>query len=348
MRSVLTGFFLFFLTTLLASAQRNIPNPLYIDTNYHGSCDPEVVWNEAAQSWYIYYTSRRSTLQNNFLCTPIGVIKSKDLVNWEFEGYCKFDGKGGKKDLKETFWAPAIISHKDTLHMFVTWKPDTITTHGPWGGSGKIVHYKTPANDPVNGWIKVKDMHDATFSALDATAYLKDDIYHVWYKAKKIGERKNKLMHKTSENLVAWKDNGFSKSDVFNQQATGHSFEEAPYVFAWKGNYWLITDPHKGLIVYKSEDAINWEFQNVILEKGGTRKLDNSMARHASVAVIEDRAFIFYHVEPWRIYEKEIPIYEQPLKNRQSVLQMAELEIQNGELVCNRDKIIEIPKGIQP
>ena len=114
-----------------------VPAPLFIDPNYHGSCDPEVVWNEADKHWYIYYTSRRATIDNLFTATPLGVIKSKDLVHWDFVGYCKFDGIGGTKDMPSTFWAPAIIAEKGELHMFVTWKPDTTTTKGPWGGASK-------------------------------------------------------------------------------------------------------------------------------------------------------------------------------------------------------------------
>ena len=329
-------------------AQKTASIPLYIDSNYHGSCDPEIIWNENDQCWYIYYTSRRSHLENNFLKTPIGVIKSKDLISWSFEGYCQFDGVGGDKDASETFWAPAIISFKDTMHMFVTWKPDTVTTLGAWGGPGKIVHYKTSLNDPVHGWEKVTDMHSNDFDALDATVYLKGQTFHVWYKAKKIGSKKNELYHKISQDLFTWEDKGFSESDVFNKEVTGFSFEEAPYMFKWKESYWLITDPHDGLIVYKSNDAEDWDFQKVILKEGSKREMDNSMARHASVAVIKDRAFIFYHVEPWRNYEKGNPIYKQPLKNRRSVLQMAELEIIDGELICNRNKAVEIPVLIQP
>lgn len=78
-----------------------------------------------------------------------------------------------------------------------------------------------------------------------------------------------------------------------------------------------------------------------ILKERGTRKLDKSMARHCGVAVVDDPAFIFYHVEPWRRYELEkkkgrgpgrTRIFDQPLKNRESVMQMAGLELENGNL----------------
>jgi hypothetical protein len=60
--------------------------------------------------------------------------------------------------------------------------------------------------------------------------------------------------------------------------------------------------------------------------------------------------FIIYHVEPWRRYDLEkakgdlrIPIYKQPLENHRSVLQIAELKLQNGMIVCNRNEIVILP-----
>lgn len=324
-----------------------VPAPVFIDPNYHGSCDPEVIWNESAQRYFIYYTARKGNQENTFLGTPIGVISSVDFIEWNFEGYCKFDGVGGDKDAGETFWAPAIISDNEFLHMFVTYKPDTLPTQGAWGGPGRIVHYKTTLDNPVDGWQKVGDMHDSTITALDATVYKKGDWVHVWFKGKKRGASKNELYHLVSSDFKHWENLGFSQSDVFNVAATGADFEEAPYIFYWENSYWLITDPHNGLFVYKSADGEDWKFEGTILREGGSRKFDTTMARHCSVAVKDGRAFIFYHVEPWRRYDLEkkkgkerVPIFKQPTMNRRSVLQMAELELLNGQVVCDRDKSI--------
>lgn len=339
--------FCVFVGASFVSCNRGLPvsSPLFVDPNYHGSCDPEIVWNAEKERYYIYYTSRRSTLDNNFLKTPIGVLSSPDLANWDFEGYCSFDGMGGSKDAESTFWAPAIVAFRDSLHMFVTWKPDTTTEKGVWGGPGMIVHYKAPQSDPVAGWEKVGIMHDTVMNTIDATVYFDDGLFHLWFKGKKEEDAKNELYYKVSSDMVSWADMGFSKSDVFNQSVTGSGFEEAPYVFKWKSKDWLITDPHNGLFVYSSEDGENWKFQGTILQEGGTRPLDNNMARHCSVIVKDDRAFIFYHVEPWRDYAAEkkkgnqrVPIFKQPLQNRQSVLQMAELLYVDGKLVCDRDR----------
>lgn len=61
--------------------QNESPAPLFVDPNYQGSCDPEIVWNELEQQWYIYYTARRPMLENTWLQTPIGVAVSKDMIN---------------------------------------------------------------------------------------------------------------------------------------------------------------------------------------------------------------------------------------------------------------------------
>jgi hypothetical protein len=328
---------------------KTVPAPIFTDPNYHGSCDPEIIWNENDKQWYIYYTARRPMLENTWLQTPIGVAVSKDMVNWEFKGYCKFDGVGGEKDASSTFWAPAIISANDTLHMFVTWKPDTIPTLGAWGGQGWIVHYKTPLTNPVDGWKKVGALHGDNLNTIDATVYQNQNLFHVWFKGKEKGATKNELYHLTSSDFSTWEAAGFSKSDVFNAEATGSNFEEAPYIFQWKGRFWLITDPHNGFFVYSSTDTENWKFQGTILKEGGTRNLDNSMARHCSVAVKDGRAFIFYHVEPWRRYDLEkkkgderVRIFDQPLKNRESVLQMAELKVVNSKISCDRNEKVRL------
>ncbi|WP_170110373.1 sulfatase-like hydrolase/transferase [Flavilitoribacter nigricans] len=336
-------------TRQLKKFRNSPPAPLFIDPNYHGSCDPEVVWNESDQQWYIYYTARRPGLENTWLQTPIGVAASTDLIHWEFRGYCRFDGVGGNKDAGATYWAPAIIPHDGKLHMFATFKEDTLTKQGAWGGPGRIVHYATDLNDPVNGWKVVGEMHDQDLVTIDATVYRQEDGFHLWFKGKKKGAAKNELYHLKSADLYEWENADFTRSDVFNPEVSGSGFEEAPYIFEWQGKHWLITDPHRGLFVYSSGDGENWDFQGTILEEGGTRALDNNMARHCSVAVVDDRAFIFYHVEPWRRYDLEqqkgperVPIFKQPLKNRRSVLQVAELKIENGKLVCDRDQRIKL------
>ncbi len=318
---------------------------LFVEPNTHGSCDPEIVYNSWDKHYYIYYTTRRPHMQNTFLGTPLGVIRSPDLMEWEFLGYCNLGEPNNSPYARSTYWAPAIIKHDGRLHMFVTWKPDLLPIKGAWGGQGFIVHYSAPMDDPVQGWLRHGLMHDSNMDTIDASIFKNEEGFHLWFKGKPLGGGKNELYYMRSKDLKSWETHGFSQSDVFNKSVTGSGFEEAPYVFFWQDKYWLITDPHLGLFVYWSEDGNYWNFQGTILREGGNRLLDGNMARHCSVAVIEDRAFIFYHVEPWRVYESGIRIFNQSLYNRRSVLQMAELKIDDdGNLYCDRDAPLMLSK----
>lgn len=224
---------------LVPLAAQTAPKPLFVDPNYHGSCDPEAIWiTERGEVW-IYYTARRSTReQATYVGTPIGVIASKNLIDWEFKGYATFDGVPGEKDMPVTFWAPGVIRRGDTLHMFVTYKDNA---EPPWGGKGVIRHNIAP-----------------------------------------------------------------------------------------------VSDPHKGLSVYRSQDGITWKQSRTILENPGTGPQDGSLGRHPSVLVRDGRAFLFYHVEPERPYPTP-PAEKRTIQMKKSVLQVAELRILDGQLVCDRD-----------
>ena len=81
------------------TSSMRIPNaPLFADPNYNGSTDPEIIYNPVTKEYLVYYTARRTLSGEPFVGCPIGVISSKNMLDWTFEGYCSFDGVGGKKD----------------------------------------------------------------------------------------------------------------------------------------------------------------------------------------------------------------------------------------------------------
>ncbi len=99
----------------------SITKPMFADPNYHGSCDPEIVWNPVKQEWFVYYTARRATREHaTYVGTPIGVISSPDLARRRFRGYCSFDSKKCMPDNEDTPWAPGVIVAGNQLHMFAT------------------------------------------------------------------------------------------------------------------------------------------------------------------------------------------------------------------------------------
>ncbi len=59
---------------------------------------------------------------------------------------------------------------------------------------------------------------------------------------------------------------------------------EGPCVHYWKDHYWMITDPHNGIQVYRSASAKDWEKMGTILADPGDRALDITRGRHASVS----------------------------------------------------------------
>jgi hypothetical protein len=325
-----------------AGAPPAIPKPLFADPNYHGSCDPEVVWNPAAGEWWVFYTARRATRETaSYVGTPLGVVASRDLSVWRFLGYASFDGEPGRPDMPVTFWAPGIIRAGDSWHMFVTYKPSVTP---PWGGDGEIRHYVAPAADPLHGWKLAAPPQFPAPDPIDATLVRVADEYRAYYRVGKGGG----IQWSTSRDLLVWKHRGACGGEVNAPAAQlGFAYQEAPYVFRFASRFWMLTDPHQGLAVYTSADGERWNLQGRILEKPGAGAQDATLARHPSVAVIGERAFLFYHVEPNRPYPTPPP-ETRTTTQKISFLQVAELRVRDGRLSCDRDAAVEVPADARP
>lgn len=307
------------------------PAPLYADPVYNGTRDPEIVYNPYEKEYWIYYTgSRPYTNTGNFVATPIGIAASKDLLNWRFVGYCSFDGILGKPDARHTYWAPGIYIEGDTANMFVTYKSDTIP---PWGGDSRIDHYRTPVSDMHRGWKFYKTITEHP-AAIDATVLKVNEIYHLWFRdciVEPCG-----IFHAQSTDLKKWEFTGKAEGDVNNLEINKIWYQEGAYVFYWKQKYWMITDPGDGIATYHSDNAITWNYDGKILIKNtGNRKFDQTNGKHPSVAIVNDRAFIFYHIEPFANLAETFPG-----QKFLCYLQMAELKIENNKITCDRNKAI--------
>ena len=304
------------------------PVPLFRDPVYDGPCDPQIIWNHNAREWWIFYTGRRSTLEGGatwYACS-IGVAASKDGREWRHLGYCKFDGVGGTADMPDTYWAPGIVRDGDTYHMFVTLLPGHPE---PFTGIANIVHC-TAEGDLLNNWKTVGPM-PLEERIIDATILKIGNEWRMWHKLR---SQTNLLV---SPDLYQWEDRGLVKGDVNSEPN-----HEAPYAFEWKGYYWLITDPHQGMPIYRSKDTEVWTEAGWLLVEPGTRPFDDSRGRHCSVAVSGGRAFMFYHVEPNRRYDLRLPATERPVENKWSVLQAVELEYNDGNVSCDRNKVFDL------
>lgn len=308
-------------------------NPIYYDPIYNGSRDPEIVFNPVEKEYWVYYTSSRP-VTGNFVGCPIGIAGSKDLKNWRFVGYCYFNGIGGKPDAPHTYWAPGIIIEGDTAHMFITYKQDTI---GIWGGPSKLDHYVSSINDMQKGWKYFNTVTNEP-QAIDATIFKIESIYHMWYRDC-IGEPCG-IYHAKSSDLTNWKFLGKTNGDVNNLEQTKIWYQEAPYVFQWKKYFWMLTDPGDGIAVYRSKDADKWKFMGKILIDNDITTTDKSNGKHASVKIINNRAFIFYHTEPNA--KKDVNTSFQGHKFT-SYLNMGELKFDGGKLTCSRIKPFKVP-----
>lgn len=321
-------FFMIALITLPLFAKIRLPMhaPIYADPVYCGSCDPEIVYNHKRKQWMIFYTSRRPVMGVAATCgNSIGVCVSNNLIDWSFLGYCKFDGIGGQPDSDQTRWAPGIIIHGDTAHMFVTFKEDATP---PWGTGGCIVHYVAPVSDMLNGWQRA-EVSIGESDCLDACVIrLQNGRFRMYYVGgldSPNAHGRKTIRYAESDDLYSWSSKGDVLGDVNDVTVHHIRYQEAVYVFQYRKMFYMLTDPHKGLSTYISKDGVNWSYCGQIMTSGSSsRTLDYTQARHPSVALYKNVPYVFYHVEPFRpdgIKGNKLRIHQ-----RYSFLQMAELK----------------------
>lgn len=94
------------------------------------------------------------------------------------------------------------------------------------------------------------------------------------------------------------------------------------------------------MAVYRSKDAEHWDYQGIIMYEPGTRFFDNTRARHPSVIIRDEKAFIVYHVQPFLEYNPDTHEAGNDIYQKLSFLQMAELEFKDGKLFCDRNKVL--------
>ncbi|WP_231735351.1 glycoside hydrolase family protein [Gracilibacillus massiliensis] len=126
-------------------------------------------------------------------------------------------------------------------------------------------------------------------------------------------------------------------SDLYNWQVIGPVITDFPHegvnVFQWKDSYWLIVDKWDGQAVYRSENGQDWTYNSTILDQDGTRPDDTGYGYHADVLVNQDKAYIFYFTHPERGKDPN-----QSYHSKRSSIQIAELEHNNGKIICDRNK----------
>ena len=311
------------------------PAPLFRDPVFDGAADPTVIWNEKTKEWLVFYTQRRASLElkNVAYCygTAIGIAASKDYgKTWQYKGTAQLSQPDTGLN---SFWAPQIFQTPDDkmYHMIVTYIKGV---YEDWGGQAQVFHY---VSKDLTNW---KWLNPTGLSGyIDASVFqMPDKSWKLWF-------TRGFTYSATSKDLINWKA---GDTPVVNNR--GH---EGPIVFYFDNAYWLITDPtydeYTGLDVFRSTDATHWEYNNTILNTPGVRPDDIDQGRHADVKVVNGKMYIFYFTHPGRVYPNEKA--EDPDKNRwryrRSSLQVAELELKDGKMTCNRNKYAVVQPTVE-
>lgn len=294
--------------------------PLYRDPVYDGATDPVLVWNKQEQKWFMFYTSRRANVAGLSGVSwvhgsPIGIAESAaGGATWTYRQNAAIDYKKGN----DTYWAPEVIEHDGTYHMYLTYVPGIFDN---WLHPRHILHL-TSKN--LLDWEYQSTLKLANDKVIDACVFrLSDGTWRMWYN----NEMDNKsIYYADSSDLYTWQDKG---------KAIGDRRGEGPKVFRWKDHLWMVVDNWDGLGVYRSEDGQNWAPQaGNLLRTPGTGADDGAQGHHADVVVSDDRAYLFYFTHPGRQPGAE----RSPTDQRHSSIQVVELAYKDGRLTCDRNE----------
>ena len=195
-------------------------------------------------------------------------------------------------------------------------------TFDDWNHPREIVHL---TSDDLVKWKFGSKLDLGSDRVIDATVFrLAEGKWRLWFKDER---EKSHIYYADSADLSTWTRGGAAITD--------RSCEGAK-VFRWKDRYWLIADMWKGLAVFSSSDAEHWTAQaKPILSEPGVERTDREKGQHADVVVNGGRAYIFYFVHQ-RGEDADDPA--DATWGRRTVMQVAELEYRDGQMVCDRNK----------
>ena len=308
-----------------SSGNKPAPKPLYIDPIYNGAADPVIMWNKKTQKWFMLYTNRRATINDTTGVkwvhgTRIGIAESTDGATWKYVDTANIDYR---PVADYTHWAPDIIEHNGTYHMYLTYVPGIFDN---WNHPRNIIHL-TSSN--LIDWKYQSTLKLANDKVIDAgVVKLADGTWRLWYNNERDGKS---IYYADSKDLFTWVDKGKAIA------ARG----EGPKVFKWQNTNWMIVDAWKGLEIYQSDNLLEWNKQSTrILEEPGKGKDDQAIGGHPDVVVSGDRAFIYYFTHPGRAAANPAPA--QSVEARRSLIHVAELEYKNGMITCDRDKPVYV------
>ncbi len=298
--------------------------PLFRDPIYDGAADPTIIWNRSEKRWFMFYTNRRANVPPSEAPgvswvhgTPIGIAESTDAgASWTYRCDCNFDF--GQPDY--TWWAPEVIEHDGTYHMYLSVVPGIFQD---WNHPRDIVHL---TSTDLIGWKYQSTLKLASNRVIDACIFrMPTGQWWMWYN----NEPDHKAINRAvSDDLYHWTDIGKVQSDQAG---------EGPMVFRWRGKYFMIKDVWDGLAAYSSNDALTWIRQpKNILQTPGIGADDHAIGQHPSVILSEDRCYLIYFTHPERNKTPK-PIADS-IAHRRTSIQVVELQLTDGVLTCDRDQ----------
>ncbi len=286
---------------------RQAPAPLFTDPVFDGPADPTVVYDPDSARWHLFYTQRRADQPDAGVAwvhdTDIGHAVSPDGRDWTYIGAAIGDGPGGN-----TWWAPEIIRHDGTWHMYVTYLEGV---RRDWTGPAEIRHYTSP---DLTEWQYRSTLDLDTERAIDAAVHrMPEGTWRMWYKDER---RDSHIYAADSEDLHHWTAAGPAVTD---------QSQEGPTVFELGGVHWMVTDGWSGLLVYRSTDLRFWHRQPTpLLGAPGKRAFDEALGHHAmALPQGQDEAYLYYFTHPGG--------------GNRSAVQVARLHLRDGWLRCDRD-----------
>ncbi|MET0323544.1 MAG: family 43 glycosylhydrolase [Duganella sp.] len=303
--------------TVTAPVTSPAPKPLYRDPVFDGAADPSIIYDTAAHTWLMFYTNRRANVAGLTSVswvhgTAIGIAESPDGSRWTYRGTVEFPRDIPNTGGTPTYWAPAVVRHGQTYHMYLTVVPGVFED---WQHPRAIVHL---TSGDLKTWKYESTLKLSSDRVIDAGVLrLKDGSWRLWYNNEPTGKS---IYYADSPDLYHWTDKGSAHLP--------RDRGEAPLPFYWKGKYWLLTDllGNAGLGAYRSDDAQTWSRQpDSLLDQPGRGDDDQNGGHHPEVVISGERAYLYYFVHPG------VP------DNKRSVIQVTELKLVDGWLAADRD-----------
>ncbi len=320
-----------FLPTFTQAADRPpAPQPLYRDPVFDGAADPVVIWNPSTETWWMFYTNRRANVPGLSGVawvhgTRVSIAESKDRgITWTRVGDAAIELPPEIGGDEPTHWAPDVLTGPDgTHHMYLTVVPGVFED---WRHPRRIVHL---TSEDLFNWEYRSALELTSDRVIDAgVARLPDGTWRMWYNNERDGKS---IDYADSPDLYTWTDQG-------KAQGVGERPGEGPYIFEWRGTWWMLVDLWKGLGVYRSDDLLHWQAQDGdLLNTPGRGPDDGVNGGHPGVVVCGDRAYVFYFTHPGRAGTIS-PDDGDNLDRRRSSIQVTELKLsEDGQLTCDRN-----------